>query len=125
MDARAGSSWHKIAGVATPRALQWKTLAQGGQAGHLRSPGRIWNQDVRPEGRGGEMGLQLSGYRLGSDTLTQLYEDICRFVIILQTILTISWWGEAGLSTIVTTIVTTIITTIIWRKKTTLTSIIC
>ena len=55
------------------------------------------------------MGLQLSGYRLGSDTLTQLYEDIFRFVIILQTILTISWWGEAGLSTIVTTIVTTIV----------------
>ena len=96
------------------------------------------------------MGLQLSGYRLGSDTLTQFYEDIFRFVIILQTILTISWWGEAGLQTILRwretrlqTILrwreaglqtihrwreaglSTIVTTIIWRKKTTLTSIIC
>ena len=78
------------------------------------------------------MGLQLSGYRLGSDTLIQFYEDTRRFFIILQTILTISWWGEAGLQTILrwreaglSTIVTTIVTTIIWRKKTTFTSIIC
>ena len=68
-------------------------LPQGRQAGNLRSPGRIRDENIRSEGRGGEMGLQISEYTgLGPGILTQFYRDALRFIIILQTILTLFWF---------------------------------
>ena len=43
-------------------------LPQGRQGGNLRSPGRIRDQNVRPQGRGGESGLQRSA-GLGQHTV--------------------------------------------------------